>query len=204
MPDLEPEPAEPGSLQPGELFRLAWIFYLVLAIAGVIWLGLSGGGALDLDLFLDPRSFGGDLALGAGCAFLLVGGWRLLRRFVVAMRQLEDVMRDLFGPLDAMEVFVLALISGFAEEIFFRGALQSSVGWIWATLIFTLLHTGPGRVFRLWTAFAFVAGLLFALLTLYRGNILAAFVAHFLVNWINLRALMSQARRPRRTSRPPC
>jgi hypothetical protein len=105
------------------------------------------------------------------------------------MRELEDVMRRWFGSVDASQVFVLALISGFSEELFFRGALQSSLGWIWATLIFTLLHSGPGRVFRVWTAFALVAGLLFAALVHYRDNLLAATVAHFLVNWVNLHGL---------------
>ncbi len=193
------QPGEPGlrsdGTLPGEFFRLAWRFYLVLAIAGVIWLGLARG-ALTLELFLDPRHLLQDLALGVAAAFVLVGGWQTLRRFVAALRQLEDVMRGLFGPLDRSEVFVLALISGFAEELFFRGAMQSSLGWVWATVIFALLHTGPGRLFRPWTVFAAAAGLLFAALTHYRDNILAAFVAHFLVNWINLNALTSKSREP--------
>lgn len=190
----DPNDGNPAAgLRPGELFRLAWVFYLVLALAGVVWLGLAHGG-LRLATFLDPdpRSLGVDCALGAGCAAALAGGWRLLRVFVASMRRLEEVMQRWFGALDAAQVFVLALISGFSEELFFRGAMQSSLGWIWATLIFTLLHHGPGRIFRIWTAFALVAGLAFAALTHYRGNILAAVVAHFLVNWINLHLLMSR------------
>lgn len=181
-------------LRPGQLFRLAWYFYLALAVAGVVWLGLAGGLRLAVFLDPDPRRLAVDLALGAGCAAVLAGGWRALRVFVASMRRLEEVIVRWFGPLDGAEIFVLALISGFSEELFFRGALQSSLGWIWATLIFTLLHSGPGRVFRIWTAFALVAGLAFAALTSYRGNILAATVAHVLVNWINLRILVS--RRP--------
>lgn len=194
MPD-DPNDENPAvGLGPGEFFRLAWVFYLALALAGVVWLGLAHGG-LSLATFLDPdpRSLAVDVALGAGCAAALSAGWRLLRVFVGSMRRLEDVMRRWFGELDGAQVFVLALISGFSEELFFRGAMQSSLGWIWATLLFALLHHGPGRIFRVWTAFALVAGLAFAALTQYRGNILAATVAHFLVNWINLHLLMSQA-----------
>ena len=167
---------------------MAWIFYLVLAVAGVVWLGLAEG-ALTLDLFLDKGRIAADLALGVGAAALLSGGWHGLRRFSSSMRELERVMRRWFGGVDSSEIFVLALISGFAEELFFRGALQSSLGWVWATLIFTLLHSGPGRVFRIWTVFALVAGLLFAALVEYRENLLAATVAHVLVNWINLHGL---------------
>ncbi len=181
-------PEEDHKLPPGEFFRLAWFFYLVLAVSGVIWIGVSRG--LELGVFLEPGRLGVDLALGAAAAFVLIGAWRLARLYFPPMRELESTMGEMIGPLDRSEVFVLALISGFAEELFFRGALLGSLGWIWSTLIFALLHTGPGPVFRIWTLFAAVAGLLFAGLTLHQGSLFAAFVAHFLVNWINLGALM--------------
>ena len=105
------------------------------------------------------------------------------------MRELEHVLANLMGRLDASEALVLAIISGFAEELFFRGAVQSSWGFYWATLIFTLMHSGSGRAFRWWTLFAFVAALVFGGLTVYRGSIMAAVVAHTVVNSINLRRL---------------
>lgn len=190
--DPDAPPPEPAGFAPGELYRVAWIFYLVLAVAGVVWLGLANDRPA-LEVFLDPAAVLLDLALGVGCAGLMVGGWRLLRRTMSAMRRLEELMRPWFTSLDGSEIFALALLSGFAEELFFRGAMQSSLGWIWATLIFTLLHSGPGRVYLVWTAFAGVAGLVFAALTLWRENILAAMVAHFLVNWINLSGLVKES-----------
>lgn len=176
--------------EPGELYRIAWTFYLLMSIAGVIWVGSTRG--LELSFFLDPATLVVDLLLGVVTAGVLVGAWQLLRRILLPMRRLETTMRKLVGDLDGAEIFALALISGFSEEFFFRGAVQSSWGWVWATLIFGLLHTGPGPIFRIWTAFALVAGLAFAGLVIYRDNLLAAIVAHFLVNWINLSALMSR------------
>ncbi|MEM8964692.1 MAG: CPBP family intramembrane glutamic endopeptidase, partial [Acidobacteriota bacterium] len=61
-----------------------------------------------------------------------------------------------------------------------------SWGWLWATVIFAVLHTGPGRVFRLWMLYAAIAGLLLAGLMEWRGNLLAPVVAHVLVNAVNL------------------
>lgn len=171
---------------------MAWVFYLVLAIVGVVWIGLARGG-LSLEIFFDPEGFVLDLVLGVGSGTLLVVGWRLLRQLLRSMRELEDVMRPWCLSLDSSEIFGMALLSGFAEELFFRGALQYSFGWFWATLIFAALHTGPGRVFRVWTIFAFLAGLLFAALAHYRGSIFSPFLAHFLVNWINLHTLTSNA-----------
>ena len=186
--DDSPRQEEPEAEDSPGLYRQAWFFYLILASAGVIWLG-SHHGRLSLDLFVDLKSWWIDIALGLGAAFLLVGLWHAAKRFIPTTEQLEERIRELIGPIDESEAFALALLSGFSEELLFRGAMQSSWGWIWATLIFGLMHTGPGREFRFWTVFAMVAGGLFAALTLYRGTILAAIVAHISVNAIHLRRM---------------
>jgi uncharacterized protein len=64
--------------------------------------------------------------------------------------------------------------------------VQGAVGWLAASLLFALLHSGPGRELRLWTLFALCAGLLFGALMLWRGNLLAPVLAHFVVNAVNL------------------
>jgi membrane protease YdiL (CAAX protease family) len=96
--------------------------------------------------------------------------------------------------MDLSEVVALALLSGFAEELFFRGAVQGSWGWLPATVLFALLHTGPGPAFRLWTLFAAVAGLVLGALMIWRGNLLAPVVAHGLLNGINLGRLVRRER----------
>ncbi len=157
-------------------------------MAGGLWIGFARG-VIPLALFVDRRHFGLDLAAGSGAGLLLVGVWRLAaRRFAVA-RDLEAELAKVLGVLPTSEAIALALVSGFAEELFFRGAVQGSVGFLPATLLFALLHSGPGRAFRMWTLFAAVAGLLFGGLMLWRGNLLAPFVGHFVVNAINLRSL---------------
>ena len=95
-------------------------------------------------------------------------------------------MGRMLGPLDDGEIAALALLSGLAEELFFRGAMQGALGWPLATLTFAVLHTGPGRVYRVWTLFAAIAGLLLAGLVVWRGTLLPAIVAHILgkgINW---------------------
>lgn len=173
-------------------YRLAWTFYLVLAIAGVIWIGTSQG-SIPLSLFVDPSSWWIDLGLGLAAGLGLVVVWDTGRRFVPAMRELEIKLAAQIGTLDSSEATALALISGFSEELFFRGAVQSSWGFVWATLIFTLMHSGSDRIFRWWMLFAFAAALVFGGLTLYRESILAAVIAHTVVNSINLRRLAAEA-----------
>jgi hypothetical protein len=167
------------------MYRIAWWFYLLLAIAGAVWLGARLG-TIPLALFVARRGWPLDLLLGLASAALLVALWRGWRRFLPAARELESRLAGLLGELDSGDVVALALLSGFAEELFFRGAVQGAWGPAPATLLFALLHSGPGKAFRLWTLFAVVAGLLFAGLTLWRGNLLPAIVGHVAVNAVNL------------------
>ena len=177
-------------------YRLAAVFYLVLALGGGLWIGLARGGPIPLRLFLDlqPAHLALDLALGAAAGLLLVGIWRLGRRYLPAARELNDQLAHLLGGMSATDAVALALVSGFAEELFFRGAVQSAWGWFPATVLFAALHTGPGRGLKLWTVFALLAGLLFAGLVAWSGNLLPAILGHVLVNAINLSELAAGAR----------
>jgi membrane protease YdiL (CAAX protease family) len=177
---------------PGRIYRLAWIFYLFLALGGAIWIGWgnwSQGGQIPAALFFDKSTWWLDLALGLGLGGMLLALWEGLRHWVNRARELEDQLSDVLGPLESGEAISLALISGFSEELFFRGAVQGTLGFTVALVVFTLLHTGPGRAFRLWTGFAALAGALLGGLMIWRGNLLAPVAAHALVNAVNLRRL---------------
>jgi hypothetical protein len=176
----------------GRLYRLAWGLYLAMAVGGALWIGIRRG-VIPLALFIDVHRWWLDLLLGAGAAVVLLGFWAGAERLVPLARELDRQLMAALGPLEPAEVIGLAVLSGFAEELFFRGAVQGAFGWLPATLAFAILHSGPGRAFRLWTVFAAVAGLLFAGLVVWRGNLLAPIVGHFLVNAIYLRRLASRA-----------
>jgi len=198
---LEPQSSNPPA--PGRLYRLGWVVYLLMAVAGILWIGFRVDGPIPAALFFDRRSWWLDLLLGAGSGLLLLGLWWTAERVSPLARRLEDQLAAVLGPLSGSEALGLALLSGFAEELFFRGAVQGAFGWLPATLAFAILHSGPGRAFRLWTVFAGVAGLLFAGLMVWRGNLLAPIVGHFLVNAINLRRLSRHASLPGDSGRLP-
>jgi|CXWL01.1.fsa_nt_gi membrane protease YdiL (CAAX protease family) len=152
---------------------------------------------LDRYLLLDQLLL--DLALGLLAGTALLGLWALGLRFLRRARELESNLMSILSDLRPGDALALAIISGFAEETFFRGGLQSSfrdpaTGLVVAALLFAALHTGPGPAFRLWTAYALAAGALCGLLLLWRGALLAPIVAHVLVNAVNLQRLVR--RRP--------
>lgn len=160
----------------------------MLAVGGIVWIGVRLE-SIPLSLFVRWETAVADVGLGVATGLGLVLAWMLARRLLPAAKLLEEELARMLGPVDTSEVVALALLSGFAEELFFRGAVQGAVGWPLATLAFTLLHSGPGRAFRLWTLFAGVAGLAFAGLVVWRDTLLPAIVAHIVVNAINLHHL---------------
>ncbi len=190
--------AEPSARpEASTLLRWAAGLYLVLALVGLIW--WSGGEPIDAGLILGPTEGSGGLAarvaidvgLGVGAGLALVALWRLLVVRLPLAAELEVELADLVGPLRRDQAWGLALLSGLAEEIFFRGALLAAWGVLLSSVVFAALHSGRSRASRLWTLLAFLIGLLFAYLTRWRGGLAAPIVAHVVLNGIQLQRLGS-------------
>ncbi len=168
-----------------KFYRVAWLFYLVLAVAGLLWIGAERG-RIGVGLFFDPGSWWIDLGAGIGLGAGLLALWWLLRRYVAAARTLEGELARLLAPLAVSEAVALAVISAVAEELFFRGALQGALGFLPAAVLFALLHSGPGKSYRIWTLFALAGGVALGTLVAMRGPLGGAIVAHLIVNGVNL------------------
>lgn len=143
-------------------------------------------------LFLPAPPYWVDPLLAAGGAVVLVLLWRAARGLQLA-RLLELRLRERLGPLTRGEVYGLALLSGVAEEVFFRGALQPAWGIVPATLLFAALHSGRGREMLLWAASALVAGALLGGMMLWRGSLFAPILCHAMVNAVQLRRLIASS-----------
>jgi membrane protease YdiL (CAAX protease family) len=171
------------------IYSLAWSFYLLLAATAVVWIGMRRDATIDGALVFDPKRWWIDVGLGAAAGGALIALWEIVARFLPSARRFEDLLRGVLGTIDTSQAVGLALLSGFAEELFFRGAVQDAWGFWIASALFAALHTGRERGLWVWTAFALIAGLLFGGLVLFAGNLLPAIVAHVVVNAINLRRL---------------
>jgi len=193
----EPEvPSDPLVDPPGANFvRSGLLFYGALAIAAVIW----RAGFYDERLFLAPGTdpaapldWLDNLTLGLGVGLAIVLFSNLITRFTEWGTHLARAMAQALGPLSVPDAVLLALASGLAEEMFFRGALQPRVGFVAASLLFGLIHFVPRREFYPWTLFAVAVGFLFGWMFVATGNLIAPIVAHTVVNGINLPMLVRQ------------
>ena len=134
--------------------------------------------------------------IGVALGLAVVGLTRYATRNFEWARDLHANFRDLLGPLTHREIVILALASSIGEELLFRGALLPWLGvWVQA-LIFAALHIGPGRRFLPWTASALVLGIVFGVVAKETGNLGGPIVAHFTINYLNLKFIVGTPARP--------
>lgn len=186
-----PPPGSGGepSLDPRALVSMALRFYgALLAVAWLwrtAWLGepLLYASAQAAARGVAPLRDVGAGLLAAGAVIGISYQWTEHTR---SGKALARALASLLGPLTLRQVAVLALLSGIAEEAFFRGALQPRVGLVAASVIFGLAHFVPRRELRAWTVFSLAAGFLLGFLFDATGNLVAPVVTHVAVNGVNL------------------
>ena len=162
------------------------VIYLGLGAAALAWGTLRGHPNIWHLAGREPAVFTGILG-GVAAGLLIVFASRMaLYRFEWA-RSLHRELRHLLFPLTDVEIVVLAGASSVGEEMFFRGALLPAIGIFGSSAIFALLHIGPRARHLPWTASSFAAGLLFGVMFQWTGDLTGPVVAHFLVNFLNLR-----------------
>lgn len=182
--------------------HLATIFYMGMAIlaavlgwvldVNIIWRGEVGTRA---DVW---QSIGIGVGLGL---FVVAVSHGLNRQFAWARRLNED-LATLLGRVSVSKAFLLAVLSGVAEELLFRGFLQHALErwmhspWLavfFAGLLFGAVHVGPDpRRFAPWTAMAVVLGWAIGASFVICGNVFAPIAAHFTINFLNLSTLINR------------
>jgi membrane protease YdiL (CAAX protease family) len=163
-----------------------------MAVAALVWIWARGAGTpwLSSSHWLQaPYGTRLLLSLSAGLVLALftVAVTPLLVKQAPWAARLHAEFRSAIGPLSRREIWLLALMSGTAEELLFRGALQPVVGLWLASLIFGGVHVGPSRLYLPWTLWAFVMGLLFGLIYASTGVLWGAILAHVTINQRNMR-----------------
>lgn len=185
--------------------------YGVFAMVALAWRHAAGASALH-----DGAPLGGTHAfalplaasLGALTGVAAGAASRALARGPRWGRGLYLALRDALagGPSDTASLAALTIAAAVGEELLFRGAmlpaLRSQHGTLFAVAVtstaFGLLHAPWSRRMLPWTLMATAMGVVFALLYLVTGEVLAPIMAHAVVNYENLGFLIDRTARPRR------
>jgi membrane protease YdiL (CAAX protease family) len=174
---------------PTRITTLAFVVYGPLTVGALAWAWLAGGRfawTLETPWLSAPYSERLALSLGLGLvlALVVVAMTPLLVERTQWARALHVEFEAIISPLSSAEITTLALASGFAEELFFRGAMQPVLGLLITAVIFGAVHVGPKPVFFAWTTWAFVMGLLLGMIFELTGVLWGPVLAHV---WINQR-----------------
>lgn len=181
-----------GRLTPERSISLAYaiVFYGFLALCAGVWIHFKGPRPI-VEMFA-THDLGWSILIGTGiglgCVFL---SWVSLKIFPWA-RLLEEEFGWMLGEQPRGDILVLAIASGMAEEIFFRGAMQPHLG-LWGTsAVFGAIHFPINDRYRGWPVFAFVMGVLLGWEFQVTGTLWAPILTHTTVNFCNLWSIVTK------------
>lgn len=109
----------------------------------------------------------------------------LILMYTLPKRYYDDggINERIFKSLTVSEIFFICIIIAFSEELLFRGVIQTTFGYITASIIFTLVHvrylTKPVLFISILLV-SFFIGYLFEV----TGNLYVTIFAHFTVNFL--------------------
>ncbi len=129
------------------------------------------------------------LGIAAGFFLLLVNytaieyGSRHSSFLQTIKRLIEEDVSPLFHNVDFATVLVIAIASGVAEELFFRGVLQAQIGIWFSSLVFGLVHIWK-KTAVLYGIYAALIGLLFGGMYALSGSLWVPALAHVVNNFM--------------------
>jgi len=123
-----------------------------------------------------------------------IGPVRSIRRLYAEM------LRPLFAAATPVEVMGVSLAAGLGEELLFRGAVQTEMGLVAASVLFGVAHVGgkDSIVFGVWVA---LMGALLGNLVDVTNGLLAPVVAHAVYDALAISYIRWDARREEQRSR---
>ncbi len=101
-------------------------------------------------------------------------------------RQLMNLMVEILGPCSFLGAFYLAFLSGFGEEILFRGAIQPFIGLVPASILFGLVHLGPDGKPNAWSLAAGLMGLILGYIYQQTSSLWLVATTHMIINFISI------------------
>lgn len=179
----EARPPEPPSM-----VRTALWFYGAMTAAAFVWAALAGRLPFWVGEPPSLESVQRWAAVGVLFGLCVVILSHQLMRFEFSQR-MAKTFQAVLGPLTWGQAFLLALFSGIAEELLFRGAMQPTLGLGLTSLLFAFVHWPMSPDLVPWTISAGLMGLAMGWGFETSGHVVGPVLAHFTINFINLRSL---------------
>jgi membrane protease YdiL (CAAX protease family) len=193
MPKQEPDLPVPEDPEEKRQFTNSLTVTILVFEALIGLAGLAGGAWVGVPwrYFLAVRPGYFLLGTGAGIIMFLVhlilifpdGEKNPLYRWIY--KPFSEALVEPLSLLGFEDIILISLVSGFAEEIMFRGFLQTRFNIVAASLIFGLIHIW-GKKALPYTAYAVAMGFYLGGLFLYTNNLWVPILAHVVNNLLGL------------------
>jgi len=185
------EPPHRGWLHPRTLAILAGVLGLGMILTAWLWAKVIQG--RDPEAWFPTAHWRSDLVLGGliGAGFALLA-WKLLDT-IPAFQRIERLLLSVLD-MDAMrlsDALCFGLLAGIPEEVLFRGAAQTALGWGLTSILFGALHALTPAYF----VYATLAGALLGGLAIWRGGLWAPIAAHVVIDAVMFALLIYRWRR---------
>jgi membrane protease YdiL (CAAX protease family) len=174
-----------------KIVNITLVLEAVLLLAAVVWMQLAQVSLIGQFSFNRVKLFlgviTGMILAASGFFIFLIGKFSggSIKWIDSLKRIVEEEIAPMFRQLRFYDIVLLALSSGFCEEVFFRGVMQSQIGLMPTSFIFGLFHCPNERhlVYGLW---ALGAGLVLGLLSERTGSLWVPILAHTISNFVSI------------------
>jgi len=186
---MEEQFPEPKTSLTFMAFVYAGFCVFALAILPSLQTPLSVYEAESHIMLLSGKFLSKSIIWGLGAGVFVSALSQAVSRLTSWGQRLSDLILEMMGNPSISESLMLAALSGFAEELLFRGLLLPYLGLTASTLLFGMVHFIPRDGLWPWSLWALAAGFVFGVLALHTGGLLAPILVHFMVNAVGLLTL---------------
>lgn len=184
---MDKENLRKSKFDEAQLLKSSTVFYGVILVVGLM-IGHYLHDSLATAWAPAAASFSVSQLIILGClgAGLISIMSYVMEDLASSYRSVREYMVSLVGQLSLMGALYLGVLSAVAEEVLFRMAIQPSVGVFVTSLMFALLHLGPGRALSVWSLLAFLSSLILGWTYDATANLWPAVIGHIGVNLISV------------------
>lgn len=175
-----------NATQREKVIWMALIPQSALLLLSILWINISPKDNVFKYFKFSFKVLGEGVLTGIVLAMLGYGFYRLAKKIKSlhsTVELFEQVLAPTFKSIKIFDIVSLSLISGFCEEVFFRGLLLPEHGIIISSLAFGVLHL-PGFKYWVYAVWATLSGMLMGWLFLMSGSLWLPIVAHSVNNII--------------------
>lgn len=189
----------PPKFSRGQLLAIIVVMEALLLLVATVWCWIAKIDLLPILSLSNPGillvGIGVGLAMAVFSLTLSVLGKRFrdkLPFFASFEEFIQETLAPIFSEVNPLDILLIAVASGFCEEVFFRGVLQSQFGLVIASIVFGLFHVTGQKKHMFYVIWAALAGAMLGGLLMIFNSLWVPIIAHVINNWLSITMIRYQ------------